>query len=268
MANAFYHLLGQLVLAVHTCETQPEIREELSKAAMAKDQIDRARQLLEQAEALVARRLDEEEDRTTEHGLHAAVAEVEMWMQTTRFRLKKAGVDKALVEEALGHEIHEHDHSLTAVAQTRRLLSMIRTHEVLQKALGSERSTADVLLRGHTLIKKVYTYTNMRLSGSAAPTRMAAMAEVASLHEAMQEWVERLERTAQKLSAHPEWLGLLGSVPEGLGLPLGGGSFAVVLHEEARTTAPSADEAKKTTSGWSIGREGRNRENLGKGFTV
>jgi hypothetical protein len=50
-----------------------------------------------------------------------------------------------------------------------------------------------------------------------------------------------------------------------MGTPLGGAGKNITLHENAQRAAPNPSDAK-TTSGWSVGRQG-NRENIGQGWT-
>jgi len=56
-------------------------------------------------------------------------------------------------------------------------------------------------------------------------------------------------------------------VPAGVGLPLGGASFAVPLHQRAQQNPPGPEACSTAPcASWSVGRQGRNRENLGQGF--
>ncbi|MBA2664385.1 MAG: hypothetical protein H0U74_19000 [Bradymonadaceae bacterium] len=267
MSATYYHLLGRVVLAVHAGHGQLDVREALSKAGLTKDVVERGRKLAEEGEALITRRLEEQgEDRTVEHGLHAAVDELEMWAQTARFRLKAAVTDTALLEQVFDKHLHAHEHTLTAIARALRILSMIRASKEIQEALGDVRATHDLLVRGWTLLKKVLKYTDMRLGPAPASDKDGAVFKDLARHSlSMESWLEGVATSAKKLSDKPILLGLVGYIPEGVGLPLGGGSFAVVLHEQARRTPPDPTDAR-ATSGWSIGRQGRNRENLGKGF--
>jgi hypothetical protein len=120
-----------------------------------------------------------------------------------------------------------------------------------------------LIVRGNTLLRKVLSYTATRL----APTSSAKIfSELAGQQDEMLRWIEeKLAPAARAIKDRPDALGLIGYLPDGVGLPLGGTSFAVPLHQFAKTDAPDPADAR-TTSGWSIGRQGGNSENLGKGF--
>lgn len=267
MLLAYYHLLGHVFVAVHACHSQADAREMLGKAGFGKDLVERGRKLVEEGELLVARRLDEEgEDRTIEHGLHVAVAELEMWLRSAEYLVKRKLDNAQLVELAFGHDLHAEEHTLTAVARAIRALSMIRTRSDIQETLGSQRAVHDQIVTGWALLNKVIKYTKMRLApGPLANENDGVFAALTKHEAAMRAWALELQAAAEKMTDKPKMLGYIGFLPAGVGLPMGGAAYDVVLHEQARRAAPDPADARPT-SGWAAGRQGRNRENLGKGF--
>ncbi len=267
MLLAYYHLLGHVFVAVHACHSQADAREMLSKAGFGKDLVERGRKLVEEGEALVTRRLDEEgEDRTIEHGLHIAVSELEMWLRSAEFLVKRKLDNAQLIELAFGHDLHAEEHTLTAIARAIRALSLIRTRSDIQETLGNPRAAHDVVVTGWALLNKVFKYTKMRLvAGPLSDENGTVFAALAQHEAAMRTWVLELQAASENMKDKPKILGYIGFLPAGVGLPMGGAAYDVVLHEQARRAAPNPADAKPT-SGWSVGRQGRNRENLGKGF--
>lgn len=267
MNLAYYHLLGHIFVAVHACHSQAEARDTLAKVGFGKELVERGRKLVEEGEALIARRLDEEgEDRTIEHGLHVAVTELEMWQRSVEYLVKRKLDNAQLVELTFGYDLHAEEHTLTAVARALRTLSMLRTRPDVQETFSSPRAMHDQLVTGWTLLNKVFRYTKLRLAPGVGSNKNGAVFEALARHEsAMTAWLQDLQTATGKMSDKPKMLGYIGFLPAGVGLPLGGAAHDVVLHEQARRAAPNPADARPT-SGWSVGRQGRNRENLGKGF--
>src|SRR5690554_2538486 len=134
----YYLVMGHIYLAVYTWDHHSEAREALTKglqkAGLPKDALESGRKLVAKAEQLVERKLEEAgEDRIIEHGLHSAIEELEMWMQTVRFRLRKAGVDDKVIEQTMAEDIHAHEHALGAVARTLRILGQLRASEAIHQ---------------------------------------------------------------------------------------------------------------------------------------
>ncbi len=267
MLLSYYHLLGHVFVAVHACHSQADAREMLGKVGFGKDLVERGRKLVEEGESLVTRRLDEEgEDRTIEHGLHVAVAELEMWLRSAEYLVKRKLDNAQLLELVFGHDLHAEDHTLTALARGIRALSLIRTRPDIQETLGSVRAGHDLVVTGWALLNKVLKYTKMRLApGPLSDENGAVFAALAQHEAAMRAWVLELKAATEKMTDKPKMLGYIGFLPAGVGLPMGGAAYDVVLHQQARRAAPNPADAQPT-SGWSVGRQGRNRENLGKGF--
>jgi hypothetical protein len=193
---------------------------------------------------------------------------VELWHQAARLRLRKSGLDAELVEAATGHEIHSIRHPVTAIAQGLRTIGVVRTMTPEQlDAIGSRQSVRDMITRGNTLLKKLYKVVDDFVSPSSVMgSEEPIFEELESLMRHMSGWIDQLDTAAQKMDGALPQLGRVGYLPHGMGLPVGGTAFGVVLHQRAIKEAPDPREAVKT-SGWAVGRQG-NRENLGKGWVA
>jgi hypothetical protein len=264
MPAPYFELLGHVLLAAHTAEHDEDCAAALKGAGLGHAQIEAGVKLAHLGEELVELRMSETvEDKNLEHCIHSAVAELEMWAQTVAFQLRKGGITGELLEQTLGHDVHGEKHTATAIAQAMRIIGMIRSHEALQAAIGDGRKSADLLTRGQTLLKKVYKWTDdLALPNSIAPESQEVFRKIFKQVAEMTTWLNALD-VASERSNQLEAFGKLGRVAPGKGLPVGGTSHAVTLHQRAQKAAP--DHVQKTTSGWSMGRQG-NRENLGKGW--
>jgi hypothetical protein len=268
MSAPYFHLLGHLFLASDACERNSSLASALAKAGFGEDQCARGNKLTKTGIALISRKAEAiGEDRIYEHNLHGAASEMQMWKSTVSYRLKKAIGDESLIAKTLGKDIHAHDHTVTIVAQSLRIIAMIRAEPKLADELGSERSVKDLLIRGWVLLNKVYRNGQVLMApSSAGDPDHAVFEEIAAQQAAMLAWVSDLGQSTESLKAQPALLGELGYVPAGVGLPLGGTSYGVPLHEKAqRDTLPDTHDLRPDP-GWSAGRQGRNRENLGKGW--
>ena len=268
MSTPFFRLMGQIVVAVETWNAVPDVREKMSKTGgLTKDQVEQGKELVKTGEALAERRVvDGGEDRIAGHNLHVAIGELETWMQTVKSALRIKKVSDQEIGKVLDHSIHAHDHSVSVIAQSLRALTMLRTSEEIGQAYGErQRSLHDLVVRGKTLLMRASDCGDVLLATPRGVTNDKMGAEIKAHHEKMQAWVVGLGEAAAKVGDSPAVLGLLGYLPDGVGRPGGGTSFAVPLHQRAQRSAPDPD-MKGNGSGWSIGRQGRNSENLGKGF--
>ena len=263
----YYRLMGQIFVAIETWDSLPDVREAMSKVGLTKDQIDEGRSLVEEGQKLVNRRREEAGgERIAFHNAHQAAAEVEMWLQTVTFSLRGRVDDEAQVmERAIEHGLHADDHNVTVIASTLRTLGVLCTDERVKAGYDRRQTLHDLLVRGQTLLAKLVECTEVMVADGATARRSDIFAELRDHQQKMNDWVVALAESAQQIKEQAEILGLLGYVPEGVGLPTGGTSFAVPLHKRARREAPDP-AGPGSTSGWSIGRQGRNRENMGKGF--
>jgi hypothetical protein len=268
MSAPYFHLLGHIFLASDACERNSSLASAMEKAGFGKDKIAQGMKLAKNGEQLIARKGEAVgEDRIYEHNLHKAASEVEMWRSTASFRLKKAIDDQALIKKTMGKDIHAHDHTVTIVAQSLRTIAMIRAEAKLHEPLSEGGSVEDLIIRGWVLLNKVYRNGQVLMApGAAGDPDNAIFEEIAEQQAAMLAWIAELGQAAEKLKGQPALIGELGYVPAGVGLPLGGTSYAVPLHEKAqRADLPDMDDLRPDP-GWSAGRQGRNRENLGKGW--
>jgi hypothetical protein len=269
MPAPYFHLLGHVFLATEACEHHSSIADALAKAGFDKSKIKSGTALAERGQELIDRKLEEGgEDRIVEHSVHNAADEVEMWHQSTSFLLKKGVDDGSLLEKALGKHIHAEDHTVTVVAKSLRTIAMIRVEPTLQEALGGGQKTKDQIIRGFTLLTKLFRNGNLMMSpGSAGDTDAEVFDEIAEQVEKMSDWVSELGRATDNMGTDQvSILGEVGYVPEGIGLPLGGTAYDVPLHEKAQRSTPPDPDDVKPAPGWSIGRQGQNRENLGEGW--
>ena len=227
---------------------------------------ERGKALMETGEQIIEDRITGYvDDRNLEHAVHVSTHEVEMWLQTVKFRLKKGGLSDGVIDDAIGKTIHTHNHTVSALAQAHRFIGMARTNSKIADAIGSTQSVHDLMLRGLTLTKKLYKVAGY-LSDytSIVPRSRPIHARIAASMRDMALWLGQLNAALIKTNK-PALAGLLGWVPDGMGAPLGGAGKSITLHENAQRAAPNPAEAK-TTSGWSVGRQGNN-ENVGQGWT-
>ncbi len=264
MPAPYYQLLGHVVAASFALEKSAELSQLLAKGGFDKARQQKASQLAEEGQKWVEKRVEQHDDRIKGHGVHVAVTEVEMWMQTVRFLLK--GLEDEVRDTAMGKHLHVHDHAATVAAQANRLIGMIRTDERISSEIGSDRALHDVATRGWSLLKKMYKTCELRLEQDGHEDS-AVFEQLEIHHREMEEWMAGLDAACSAVAEkNPQLLGILGYVPEGVGLPVGGTSFAVTLHERSHRDAPDPNDVGPA-SGWSIGRQsGRNNENLGKGW--
>lgn len=263
MSVSFHQLLGHVAAADAGFHDSAELGQLLAKAGLSKDLMAGAHDLAHKGEAVWTTYTAKEENRIGDHNVHLAVTELEMWAQTVKTILRtKLAAD--VIATAMGTNIHAADHTTTAIAQAYRTLAMMRTDEKVQSCFKNERQLHDVAQRGWALLKKLFRTCDTRLD-AVSKEGQAAAADVEAYQAKLAAWIEKLDAAAAKLGSHAHLLGLLGYVPDGVGRPVGGTAFGVVLHEKGQGAIPNPKDAKPT-SGWSIGRQGRNRENLGKGW--
>lgn len=268
MPTPFFQLLGHVELVVQTSQHNPEAKSALQANGFGGDKLAEGHEMIELGETLPDRRNEEaEEDKIMEHGVHSSATEVEMWMQTAAFRVKKAVDDQALVDKVTGSDIHADDHVIEVVARAFRMMGMIRTNGVIHEKLGKGRSVKDLLIRGNTLLRKLLGNGDKLMSpGHVGDATAPVFEDIKKLRRQMTIWVQDLDVAADQMSDQAELLGELGYVPDDVGLPLGGTGYSITLHERSQREPPDPDEEPKGDPGWTIGRQGRNDENMGKGW--
>lgn len=266
MTMPYYRLMGQILIAIHSWDDSPDVREAGSKAGLTKDRVEAGRHLVDKGQALVVRRQEEGGgDRIALHSIHMAAAELEMWLQTLKFSLRGRVDDASTIEAVMHAGVHADDHAVTVVAQALRALGMLRTDPAIAAGFERRQSLRDLIVRGSTLLAKMMECTALLVRDNVTSRTTGIYADLATHQDQMAAWVREMATSAEQLESQPEILGLLGFVPEHVGLPAGGTSYAVTLHERAQRQAPDPAQAG-STSGWSVGRQGRNRENMGKGW--
>lgn len=267
MTMPYYRLMGQIFVAVETWDSTPDVREATSKIGLTNDDIKRGKKLVERGEKLVEQRREEAGgERIAFHGVHQAANEVDMWVQSVKVTLRDRVDDEQLLQLAVDHGLHSEDHTVTVIAGAFRTLGVLRTAPQIEEAFRRRRRLRDLIVRGHTFLDKLFDCTVSLVGEISTSRRSDVFSKLRDHQKKMDGWVVELARTAEQLREEPKVLGLLGYVPDGVGLPAGGTSFAVPLHKRAQhREVPDPDETGPT-SGWSAGRQGRNRENLGEGF--
>lgn len=266
MRVPFYRLMGQIFVAAATWESVPDVREALSKAGLTKDQVDAGLRLVAEGEALIARRdLEGVEDWAATQTLNKGLAELDMWQQTVASALRSKGGSPEVMERAIKHGLVAKDQTVSTVASAIRTLGVLRTDAEVGAAFD-ERTLHDLIVRGRTILARTISSGAVYLQDRSRGEGPAVYRDLEAHSEKMQAWVsEQLGQAAAKVKAQPEILGLVGYLPDGVGRPDGGTSFAVPLHQRAQREAPDPSQ-EGSRSGWSIGRQGRNKENLGGGF--
>lgn len=267
MLNSYYHVLGHVVAATFATRESGDLVAALAKGGFAKERIAEGEKLWHEGEELVRQKIDlVSEDRIREHSVHAATAELEMWLQTAVFQTKKVVEEESVLELLLADKLHAHEHTLTAIAKSLRVLTMLRCDDRISGRLGGERRVRQILNRGHALLKRLYTATDIRLAAQGREAELEIFARLASHQAKMEAWMAALHAaTAAVAQKDLRLLGRLGYAPNDYGIPVGGTSYAVVLHENGQTEAPDPTYVTDCP-GWSSGRQGRNSENLGKGW--
>lgn len=189
-----------------------------------------------------------------------------MWMQTVAFRVKKAVEEESAIDLVLAKSLHAHDHGVTTAARALRMMSMLRCDDRVHQRLGGADATREILNRGHSLSKKLYRASDIRLAPEGEEAQLPIFEELSAMKAKLEKWVADLAAAAPGAAAKDvRLIGRLGLVPSGVAIPVGGSSRAVVLHERGQTDAPDPRNVKDCP-GWSVGRQGRNRENLGRGW--
>lgn len=268
MRSAYYQLLGHIVLAVESCEQNASLEAALQKAGFGADALAEGKKLADRGQALIKRKAEEAfEDRYYEHNLHYSAAEVDMWQRTVKFLLKQHVEDEALLALALGESIHAVDHTTAVAARGIRTLGMLRTEPRLYEPLTNHDERHDLINRGRAMLGKIYRNGEVTINpGSAGHAADQVFADIAQQRKDMVQWLQKLGVASAKMTATPALLGELGYVPDGVGLAMGGNAFHVPLHERAQRAELPSTENLRPDPGWSIGRQGQNRENWGPGF--
>lgn len=258
---SIYQNLALVTLFYETSEHHSDLRAALQGAGYTQNTHEAGQKLADQAFELLARLAapDHQNDRSAAHLVHAASGEVEMWLQTVAARARRAGFEQP--DLLVGAHLHGHDHAISVMAQARRALGVLRSDEALRRSLGSERSVQDLMLRGHTLLAKLERCANDAVHPDGSDAKDKTQAQSAELER----WLKSAHQAAERaFVGQARAFGMLGVVPMGAA-PLGGAAGAVTLHAQAQRPGALPVRAPDP-AGWSVGRQGRNRENPKNGY--
>jgi hypothetical protein len=258
MGLSIFQLLGHVALVGHSTKEQAELVSVLTRGGFSREDIQEAAQLAESIENELKNLRRGSDLRIHEHAAHTASCEVDMWIQTVSMALTTLDND-GLRAQALGKAIHTHDHTLSVVMQAQRTISMLQVHPDIQKAVSESGRIADILNRGWALLGKLGVCTDALIKAASMDSP-----DWETSRTRLQGVLQRLNECTQTIE-NPVLLSYLGWVPTGTGVAVGGASYAVTLHERSQRKAP-APGSEQPCPGWSVGRQGQNRENLGKGF--
>lgn len=267
-APYFFELIGHVFVAAQSAHTHKELSKVLSPSGFGDAQVKEGLALVKEGETLLHTMLGSimPDNKSLEHNIHAAVMEVEMWLQSVKLKCKKAGFNASVCKVVVGHDLHAHDHTITGVAQALRAIGYLRSLDAEQvESLGGKDRVHDLVMRGNTLVKKLYKVADsLVMPSSMVPRSNPIFKQFDALNLKLSMWLDRLMGHVKKVN-NLKVLGVIGHVPDDRGIPVGGAAFNVTLHERAIQAPPSPAEADRT-SGWSVGRQG-NKENQERGWT-
>lgn len=264
-APYFFELIGHVFVAAESAHHHKELSKVLSPGGLNDAKVKQGLDLVKQGEALLKKMFEVMPDnKTLEHNIHAAVMDVEVWLQSVKLKFKKAGFNSSICKVVVGHDLHAHDHTVTAIGQALRAIGYLRALDDEQIGkIGGEQSVRDLMMRGNTKVKKLYKVADPLMTPSSMLDRSHEIfKQIDDLNIKMSTWIAELMIITTKVKSI-KVLGVIGHVPDDKGLPAGGAAFNVVLHERAQQTPPDIRGAEKT-SGWSVGRQGNN-ENQDRG---
>lgn len=268
MSTPYFQLLAHAYLATSTADRDSAVESALVGEGFGANKLAEGRELSSTGLELLNRRAREVVDeRITLHGVHASAEEVDMWMQTVEYRLRRTNLEDEVLARTLGHDLHLDNHDIETVARALRMLGMVRTSASIHEELGTGRSVRDLLIRGNTLLDKLVDTGEKWISPSHAGDPDASIfGDFAASRLALTGWLEELDVIVDRLEDRPEVLGKIGYVPDDVGLPMGGSGYSITLHERSERVPPEPEDDPKGDPSWTIGRQGRNNENMGKGW--
>lgn len=261
MASSIFAVLSDAVLFLETVEHLADVRAGLTSAHYNEALHQKGERAVSSAMDAIHRASALQNDSSAIHLVHISATEVEMWLQASRSRLRKATGEAAVAETVTGIDVHFHDHPVSVMAQAGRLLAVLRNDTALRTQLGSERSVEDVLQRGNVLLQKLWRVADDQIRPECTDADQITTPAVAALGT----WIEEARGIARKAHGDsPRRLGLLGVLTEDA-LPLGGTAGRVTRHKNAQRAAPTGGPSANAP-GWTLGRQGRNAENRGNGY--
>ena len=260
MTQSVYGLLADVFLFVETASHHTDLRSALESAGYSANHHERGHDLVEEALEMVEEVAAEVlHDKTRVHLIHTAATEVEMWIQASRRRLRKAVGEGDHLELITGAGVHGDDHTLAVLAQSRRLQAMLRADEELHVAVGRKRTIEDMYQRGYSLTNKL-----IKLADSQCAEEIGT--RIADVCDQLDDWLTTSRDAAgSAFGDDTTKMAALGWVPPGSGVALGGTAWSATRHERAQHEGDITGPAQPAP-GWSIGRQGRNSLNHGKGY--
>ncbi len=261
MAQAIYATLSEAVLFIETVEHLADVRAGLTSAQYNDALHKKGQAAVEAAMEVVHHAASLQNDSSAVHLVHIAATEVEMWLQASRSRLRRATGDNSIAETVTGVDIHFHDHPVSVMAQAARLTAVLRNDAELRAQIGPERTVEDVLQRGHALLQKLWRVAEDYVH----PEQTDIDAHIAPAAAALSSWVAEAHTVGRRAHGDaPRRLGMLGVLAADA-VALGGTAGRVTRHQNAQRAAPTGGPSANAP-GWSLGRQGRNAQNRGKGY--
>lgn len=260
-------LAFRVALITETLAQNPGWGRELTQSELTSARLDEGRNALVDTLAKLEAVSEHADDHTSLEQARRGITELDGWYQTTRRNWGRAlGVtpegngDFAVL---LGVHLEGHDELFIVLLRCWRLVSTARVRESMQTALRSAgRRVEDDLQRGYVLLRKAAKSLNKTFHLAPEERRHGvSYGDLTVARDNLESWLQDFASAATTLyhERDPERLGLLGIVPEGIGTPLGGTAYQVILHERARIEAPHPVPASPC-AGWGTGAAG-NREN-------
>lgn len=261
MAATIFAVLSDAVLFIETVEHLADVRAGLTSAQYNDAQHQKGKGAVKVAMEAIHRASELQNDASAIHLVHTAATELEMWLQANRARLRRATGSDATSETATGVDIHFHDHPVSVMASAARLIAVLRNDAELRAQVGSQRTVEDVLQRGYALQQKLFRVAEDQVR----PEQTDVESSLASAADGVEAWLGAARQVAMRAHGEsPHRLGLLGVLTDDA-LALGGAAGRVTRHQRAQRTAPTGGPARNAP-GWTLGRQGRNAENRGKGY--
>jgi hypothetical protein len=255
------NLLADVLLFVETAEESPEARRALSGAGYSDAHHKAGHDLVELGlETAFDVAATVGTDTTLIHLIHLAATEVEMWQGAVGTKVA-AALGEAL-PFVMGSDLHSGDHTLAVIARGKRALGMLQTHPGMREALGSQRKVEDQFQRGNVLVNRLVKLSDQQTDLEGKRVERPVLPGMCTK---LGSWLQTSRDMANKaFGSLPELHGAVGHVPAGLGGDCGGASKGAVRHQRAIRQAPAGEVTQ--APGWGVGRQGRNKENVGGGY--
>lgn len=263
MALNLTDLVFRVSLITETLSGRDAVSRALLSSEFTSARLDEGRKFLLEAMQLMERVGERADDPTALEQARRAVTELELWHATTSRLWQKAAASASVAwDEVLGRDLEGADELLIVLMRAWRFISMARVSSALLETLErAGRRVADDMQRGYVLLLKAAKALQKHYHVNASEVRNGVRAgDVRLSRDRLDAWLRDFASAATlAFIATPIELGRLGVVPEGVGRPLGGAAYDVVLHERARGVVPEPIPAPPCSQ-WGVG-AGGNREN-------